>query len=142
MDYVQNEQNVEIGEWFYTAGDDRIFPKGLLAGMNATASIIYDQRQNVLLVPNKALKTAGRERTVQVQGANGQPETKTVQVGLTDGAQTEILSGLSEGDTVIVAAGATTTTTRTGTGGAGLPGGGFTGGGGFAGGGGAVRIGG
>jgi rod shape-determining protein MreC len=32
VDYVQNEQNVEVGEWFYTAGDDRIFPKGLPAG--------------------------------------------------------------------------------------------------------------
>ncbi|MGH9648351.1 MAG: rod shape-determining protein MreC, partial [Bryobacteraceae bacterium] len=32
VDYVQNEQNVEVGEWFYTAGDDRIFPKGLVAG--------------------------------------------------------------------------------------------------------------
>ena len=32
VDYVQNEQNVEVGEWFYTAGDDRIFPKGLLVG--------------------------------------------------------------------------------------------------------------
>ncbi|MCU1339848.1 MAG: rod shape-determining protein MreC [Bryobacterales bacterium] len=36
VDYVQNEQNVEVGEWFYTAGDDRIFPKGLPAG-NVTA---------------------------------------------------------------------------------------------------------
>lgn len=33
VDYVQNEQNVEVGEWFYTAGDDRIFPKGLPAGI-------------------------------------------------------------------------------------------------------------
>jgi rod shape-determining protein MreC len=32
VDYVQNEQNVEVGEWFYTAGDDRVFPKGLPAG--------------------------------------------------------------------------------------------------------------
>jgi rod shape-determining protein MreC len=32
VDYVQNEQNVEVGEWFYTAGDDFIFPKGLPAG--------------------------------------------------------------------------------------------------------------
>ncbi len=32
VDYVQNEQNVEVGEWFYTAGDDRIFPKGLPVG--------------------------------------------------------------------------------------------------------------
>jgi rod shape-determining protein MreC len=33
VDYVQNEQTVEVGEWFYTAGDDRIFPKGLPAGV-------------------------------------------------------------------------------------------------------------
>ena len=33
VDYVQNEQKVEAGEWFYTSGDDRIFPKGLPVGM-------------------------------------------------------------------------------------------------------------
>ncbi|HEV8147810.1 MAG TPA: rod shape-determining protein MreC [Bryobacteraceae bacterium] len=32
IDYVQNEENVEPGEWFFTSGDDRIFPKGLPAG--------------------------------------------------------------------------------------------------------------
>jgi len=35
VDYVQNEQTVEAGEWFYTAGDDRIFPRGLPAGVVA-----------------------------------------------------------------------------------------------------------
>jgi rod shape-determining protein MreC len=32
VDYVQNEETVEQGEWFYTSGDDRIFPKGLPVG--------------------------------------------------------------------------------------------------------------
>jgi rod shape-determining protein MreC len=32
VDYIQNEQPVEVGEWFYTSGDDRVFPKGLLVG--------------------------------------------------------------------------------------------------------------
>jgi len=32
VDYVQNEEKVETGEWFYTSGDDRIFPKGMPAG--------------------------------------------------------------------------------------------------------------
>src|SRR5579862_328169 len=32
VDYVQNEERVEQGEWFYTSGDDRIFPKGLPVG--------------------------------------------------------------------------------------------------------------
>ena len=32
VDYVQNEENVEVGELFYTSGDDRIFPKGFPVG--------------------------------------------------------------------------------------------------------------
>ncbi len=32
VDYVQNEQHVEVGEWFYTSGDDRVFPRGLPVG--------------------------------------------------------------------------------------------------------------
>src|SRR4029077_11517434 len=37
VDFVQNEQTVEVGEWFYTAGDDSIFPKGLPAGIVTAA---------------------------------------------------------------------------------------------------------
>jgi rod shape-determining protein MreC len=32
IDGVQNEEKVEVGEWFYTSGDDRVFPKGMPAG--------------------------------------------------------------------------------------------------------------
>ena len=32
IDSVQNEEKVEVGEWFYTSGDDRVFPKGMPAG--------------------------------------------------------------------------------------------------------------
>jgi rod shape-determining protein MreC len=32
VDYVQNEEQVEQGEWFYTSGDDGVFPKGLPVG--------------------------------------------------------------------------------------------------------------
>ncbi len=37
VDYVQNEERVDIGEWFYTSGDDRIFPKGFPVGQVAAA---------------------------------------------------------------------------------------------------------
>jgi rod shape-determining protein MreC len=36
VDDVQNEQNIDQDEWFYTSGEDGIFPKGLLAGQVAT----------------------------------------------------------------------------------------------------------
>jgi rod shape-determining protein MreC len=39
VDYVQNEEKVEQDEWFYTSGDDRIFPKGLPAG---EATVVRD----------------------------------------------------------------------------------------------------
>src|SRR5579872_6265 len=32
VDYVQNEEPVDVGEWFYTSGDDRIFPRGFPVG--------------------------------------------------------------------------------------------------------------
>ncbi len=32
VDYVENEQKVDVGEWFYTSGDDRLFPSGLPVG--------------------------------------------------------------------------------------------------------------
>ena len=32
VDYVQNEEHVDVGEWFYTSGDDRIFPQGFSGG--------------------------------------------------------------------------------------------------------------
>jgi rod shape-determining protein MreC len=32
IEHVQNEQKIDQGEWFYTSGDDRIFPKGLPVG--------------------------------------------------------------------------------------------------------------
>ena len=36
VDYVQNEETVEAGEWFFTTGDDRVFPKGMPVGQATT----------------------------------------------------------------------------------------------------------
>jgi rod shape-determining protein MreC len=36
VDYIQNEEKVDPGEWFYTSGDDRIFPKGFPVGQVTT----------------------------------------------------------------------------------------------------------
>ncbi len=37
IDYVQNEERVDVGEAFYTSGEDRVFPKGLPVG---TATVV------------------------------------------------------------------------------------------------------
>lgn len=81
-------------------------PQGLRQGMTAVAAIVYQQRQNVLLVPSRAVKSQGRERTVQLM-VNGVPETRKVTVGLSDDTRTEITEGLQEGDEVLVETGRT-----------------------------------
>ena len=36
VDYIQNEEKVDPGEWFYTSGEDRIFPRGFPVGTAAS----------------------------------------------------------------------------------------------------------
>lgn len=33
VDYVPSEEKVEVGDWFYTSGDDRVFPRGFPVGI-------------------------------------------------------------------------------------------------------------
>jgi rod shape-determining protein MreC len=36
VDYVPNEEKVDVGEWFYTSGADRVFPRGFRVGQART----------------------------------------------------------------------------------------------------------
>ncbi len=100
--------------------------KGLLVGMSATAAAVTDRADNAVLVPSLAVKTVGGQTVVTVLGADGKTQTNVpVTVGITNGSQTQIVSGLSEGATVVETL---TTTTRNGGNGRGFPGGGFGGG--------------
>ena len=51
VDYVQNEEKVEQGEWFYTSGDDLIFPKGLPVG-EATVVRPGKARKEIYVTPS------------------------------------------------------------------------------------------
>lgn len=81
----------------------------VLPNMSAQASIITDTRPDVLVVPSSAIQTQNGQSTVQVQ-TNGQTQVVSVETGLSSGTQIEIISGLKEGDTVIV--GTTSTNTQ------------------------------
>jgi len=100
--------------------DERVKP-----GMSVSATIITDMKQDVLLVPNSAVKY-NEEQYVQVL-ENNIPRNQTVETGLSNDAMTEIKSGLKEGDKVvtqtITATTKTTTSKSTGSmGGIGIPG--------------------
>src|SRR5207248_9081214 len=74
-------------------------------GMTASLSVQTSRTENALVVPNRAIKRAGRgPATVTVQGSSGQPETKTVVTGATNGTLTQITNGINDGDLVLVSA--------------------------------------
>jgi len=98
-------------------------------GMTANVTIVVEQRDNILLVPNRAVKTSGKQKIVTVI-KDGQPTPVNVTLGMSNDTQSEVTSGLNEGDVVQVQQTTTTTTTSQG-GGFGGPGGGFGGAGGF-----------
>ncbi len=72
--------------------------------MTALAMIVTQQRSDVLVVPNKAIKTSGQNKTVQVVLPSGGVETRKVTTGISDGVNTEITDGLSEGEKVLIPA--------------------------------------
>jgi len=70
-------------------------------GMSATAEIIIERRDDVLLIPNRAIRGTWVDPMGVVLG-DGQQEDREITLGLTDGINTEVLSGLQEGEKVIL----------------------------------------
>jgi HlyD family secretion protein len=103
-------------------------------GMTVTALIVTENKPDVLLIPNASIKTLGNRSYVLMPAQTDlielsatsspagvvlkdTPIQKIVQVGSSNGAFTEVLSGLNEGDKIIsrtiTTSGAATATTQT-----------------------------
>ena len=85
-------------------------PKGLRGGMTAQVDIAIEDRKGVLLVPSEAVVGKGNQRNVRVMGSDGTLEIRRVTVGLVGESQTEIVKGLTEGETIVT--GTTNTSTN------------------------------
>lgn len=70
-------------------------------GMGANLKILTIEKKGVLLVPNRALKNVGTRKAVAVVTASGLREI-IVAIGVTNGNETEIISGVNENDLVVV----------------------------------------
>ncbi len=70
VDYVENEEKVEQGEWFYTSGDDRVFPKGLPVG---EAKVVRQGKtfKEIFIVPS-GFRNGLEEVLVIVEGVHSQ----------------------------------------------------------------------
>lgn len=71
-------------------------------GMNATVVILKSVSENVVLVPNNAIRSTGTVKTVTVKNADGTTQTRPIQTGATDGTDTIVTSGLAADDIVVL----------------------------------------
>ena len=77
----------------------------LKANMTANAEIILDEHKNVLMVPESAVMYDNQKRAMVEVPDKKQKEGKRkipVKVGISNGSVTEVLSGLKEGELVVL----------------------------------------
>ncbi len=103
--------NVKIG---FDSPENQVKP-----GMSVTAAIVTETKENVLVVPQAAVKSQGREQYVEVVDEKVPPEVsggrtaqgillasplgrQTVETGISNNTLTQIVSGLEEGETIVV----------------------------------------
>lgn len=74
----------------------------LRIGMTTENNIKIAEAKNVLSVPNMAVQTQHGKTFVNILNGNNQPERREVEIGVQNDYQTEIKSGVTEGEKVIV----------------------------------------
>lgn len=98
-------------------------PSSVRLGQSASVTVTTDSATGVLVVPSTAVTTSGDRSTVTVL-ADGQQSRQTVTLGVVGDTWTEVASGLSAGQQVVLTTSTSTSTSTTN----GFPGGGFPGG--------------
>jgi len=74
----------------------------LMPGMYAETTLTLEARNNVLTVPLEAVSREGDKTSVDIVSPAGEVEIRPVSVGLETSTDAEVVSGLAEGDAVIV----------------------------------------
>jgi HlyD family secretion protein len=73
-------------------------------GQTARATVVTQQVDNVLSVPNAAVRRQGSDSTVVVIGPNGEQRPVTFQAGVVGAERTQVISGLFDGQEVVIPA--------------------------------------
>jgi RND family efflux transporter MFP subunit len=74
----------------------------MMPGLYAEAEVRLDQKDNVATVPLQAVSHQGSKTTVFVVNHDGELGERTVELGLQTTTDAEVLSGLNEGEQVVV----------------------------------------
>lgn len=82
------------------AGTVQLASAVLRAGYSANAEVIVARRDSVLLVPERVITFEDGNAFVDVLLADNSTERRSIETGLSDAIQIEVISGLEEGDRV------------------------------------------
>ena len=101
---ISNKANVQQNVVYYGVLIDVESPEGLLKPtMTARVSVHIGERNNVIIVPTLAIKDNRGQRFVQVlRKGQTQPESVKIVTGLSSEDRIEVVSGLKEGETVVL----------------------------------------
>ena len=118
-----------VVEYAVTIDVTSSMPSTVRTGQSASITITTDSVTNALEVPSTAITTVGGRSLVTVV-TNGKDVTTPVTLGVVGTTDTQILTGVTEGETVVISLSTSTTGGTTGRGFGGIgggAGGGFTG---------------
>lgn len=77
----------------------------LRAGYSANADVVIKEKKNALLIPERLVTfdQGGAKEYVEIPGStpDAEPQKVSVQTGLSDGLNIEVISGLKEGDKIV-----------------------------------------
>ena len=73
----------------------------LRSRMTANVTFFGETKENILVIENQFIKYENGKPLTQVK-INDKPEDRELKLGITDGKKTEVLSGLEEGNTVML----------------------------------------
>ena len=76
----------------------QIGPSILRAGYSANADLIINQKEDILVIPERLVEFVEDSAFVQLKDPAGNIEKKAIETGLSDGLNIEVIEGLKEGD--------------------------------------------
>jgi HlyD family secretion protein len=92
---------VQSGVATYTVSITVPNDSSIKPGMTGNADIVYARHDDVLLVPNRAVRTQGAQHFVALFDGTRQ-KAQPVTIGVSDDQSTEVLSGVQAGDQIVV----------------------------------------
>ena len=74
----------------------------LRAGYSANADIIITKKEDILLIPERLITFENDSAFVEIPDSLGGADRVAIKTGLSDGMNIEVISGLSDGDLLVV----------------------------------------